>query len=143
MNMKFKTIVLALVAFIRPGLSIKCLQCNSAEDARCLDVNKSNSSSLFLKECDGSYNNHEPFCRKFVTHIVDSKETRVVRSCGWIIDDSTFRIDYCGRKDTDFIFKENCGCFTDGCNSSINLGLHSYVVLFCLIPYALKCLITR
>lgn len=132
MLLNFQTVSIVLATFIPTGLSIKCFQCSSAEDPKCADIQANDTSSAFLKECKGVYNGHTPFCRKLVTLVLEGENKRITRTCGWLTEKDETRADSCTKKDSDFIFKTSCNCFSDNCNHSTHLKVTFSVFLMCL-----------
>ncbi|XP_050310995.1 uncharacterized protein LOC126746700 [Anthonomus grandis grandis] len=116
-------VILVASPLISTALGLKCFQCNSAESPDCATL-KSNDTDIspHLKDCEVNQPDHEPFCRKIVTKILDGESVRVIRSCGWILQEPARRNDTCRSNDSDYVLRTSCYCFSDACNRATPLG---------------------
>merc|ERR1712212_764307 len=92
----FPLTLLLLATIIDSGSGLNCYQCNSYEDALCADPffhyddngeeAGPKSGNDFLKACPADTADKEHFCRKIYQNV--RGDERVIRSCGWIKDES-------------------------------------------------------
>lgn len=121
--------VCILAAFIVPGYSLKCYECNSHNDSRCA---QEMPPSQLEKDCSTHQNEAHKYtlCRKIVQTIEYEvnglqPDTRVIRSCGW--DDTTYK-NACYQRSGFGGRQEVCSCTTDLCNSSPSQYSTSFLV---------------
>lgn len=145
------TALLTALMLTRNTFGIMCYNCNSLKDSLCVDPFGENAS-LMIVDCDKllppeNASNQTTFCRKtiqrskqiyleqFSSHqvlflLLVFKETRIIRSCGYIESDNRKDKNHCRR----IMFSEptesvHCECNTDMCNRSINLQLKLAVIV--------------
>ncbi|XP_072396049.1 uncharacterized protein [Diabrotica undecimpunctata] len=131
----FTSVSLILFSLFSLGSSvIHCYQCNSGTDPECADLKVNSTNSKHYLPCDKDYHGNEPFCRIYVSNIVNVKDpkdaARIYRSCGWENSKGITK-DSCRHDDSDFVKKELCMCFKDGCNSGRQI--HSSYILTVLL----------
>ncbi|KAG5872128.1 hypothetical protein JTB14_013065 [Gonioctena quinquepunctata] len=120
------------ISLIAVGSTIKCFQCNSAFDKQCEDIIANDTASSFYKSCNGTYGEQKPFCRKIQTIVGYENSNRLVRDCGWI-NESNKTEDFCQSRDTDFVKRMSCVCFTEGCNPASRSAVLDLATLFCAV----------
>ncbi|RVE48012.1 hypothetical protein evm_007324 [Chilo suppressalis] len=108
---------------MRLGASIRCYECNSANNSMCLDPTSYDEETLRkylrLTNCEQgvfSPGPHSFFCRKIVQTILHKhhdSEVRVVRGCGWVRHHRD-----CYKADNEDHLETVCQCFSDDCNSA-------------------------
>lgn len=146
--MKYANILIGLFVAVlmcfEETLAIRCYECNSATDKRCLgDENNHLSDDLKITCLDRTPDGEHPYvlCRK-IKQTIDFEvnglkpETRIIRTCGW--DTSSFhnrcylRSGFGGRQ-------EVCSCEGDGCNGSGTLYSSILLTLagLCLLKFYL------
>ncbi|XP_039756344.1 uncharacterized protein LOC120631019 [Pararge aegeria] len=115
--------------FINFGASIRCYECNSANNSMCFDptIYDLESVQKFLRttECERSvlaaaHADKPMFCRKIIQTILHKghdPEVRVTRGCGWV----KHRRD-CYKADNEDHLETVCQCFSDDCNGAAYLN---------------------
>ncbi|XP_049876449.1 uncharacterized protein LOC126374039 [Pectinophora gossypiella] len=119
--------IVFLLACVHFGSSIKCFECNSANNSMCLNPNLYDPETIHnflpITECrhgvqavSGDAGGYNFFCRKIeqtILHKHYEPEVRVTRGCGW-------RQHYkpCYKADNEDHLETVCQCFTDACNSA-------------------------
>ncbi|XP_034834894.1 UPAR/Ly6 domain-containing protein crok-like [Maniola hyperantus] len=136
MTLKFVLSILLLTIFVRFGASIKCYECNSANNSMCLDPTIYDAESIqkYMRstECERSvlaaaHAGKPMFCRKILQTILNKghdPEVRVTRGCGWV----KHRRD-CYKADNEDHLETVCQCFSDNCNGVDNLSCSLLTVL--------------
>ncbi|XP_072945119.1 uncharacterized protein [Epargyreus clarus] len=105
--------------------SIRCYDCNSANNSMCLDpsIYDVDSVAKYLRSVTchrgipaaGQKDNQQMFCRKIVQTILHKghdAEVRVTRGCGWVKHHRD-----CYKADNEGHLETVCQCFTDDCNT--------------------------
>ncbi|XP_068617955.1 uncharacterized protein [Battus philenor] len=118
---------LFLFTHLKHATSIRCYECNSANNSMCLDptVYDQETVSRFLgtANCNAGVHTADQkdfFCRKIVQTILHKghdPEVRVTRGCGWV----RHRRD-CYKADNEDHLETVCQCFTDDCNTGATVG---------------------
>ncbi|XP_045504765.1 uncharacterized protein LOC123701370 [Colias croceus] len=126
---------LVFLSLVYESTSIRCYDCNSANNSACLDVKKYESGEhpyiVPIIDCEMSIPNSNQmqfFCRKIVQTIFHShrdSEVRVTRSCGWRLHEKD-----CYKDDNSDHLGTVCQCFHDMCNSSEAVDPTGISVLF-------------
>ncbi|XP_066247751.1 UPAR/Ly6 domain-containing protein crok-like [Euwallacea similis] len=117
----FFGILCIAVVCISSSFAIKCYECNSATDKRCLG-DATNLLSDDLKKPCPERKDGKPYtlCRK-IKQVIDFEvngllpDSRVIRTCGW--DDSQYK-NRCYQRSGFGGRQEVCACEIDGCNAS-------------------------
>ncbi|XP_023944725.1 uncharacterized protein LOC112050650 [Bicyclus anynana] len=136
MSLKFALPIFFLAIFVRFGESIKCYECNSANNSMCLDPTLYDSDTiqkyLHSTECQRSVLAVQPkpmFCRKIIQTILHKghdPEVRVTRGCGWVKHHRD-----CYKADNEDHLETVCQCFSDDCNgvNALNYSLLSILTI--------------
>jgi len=104
--------------------AIHCWDCSSHINPGCGDYFSNNSFAMV--DCDQKVKPHlqdqkATLCRKVIQKVQGESRPRIIRSCGWIVDDSVNR--GCVRRAGTFsVLIEYCTCDRDGCNGSTSLS---------------------
>ncbi|XP_041982326.1 uncharacterized protein LOC121735542 isoform X2 [Aricia agestis] len=111
--------------YIRSCASIRCYDCNSANNSMCLDptIYDTESVQKYLRLADCEKNlvaapraGQNMFCRKIIQTILrkgHEPEVRVTRGCGWVKHHRA-----CYKADNEDHLETVCQCFTDHCNAA-------------------------
>ncbi|KAL0822048.1 hypothetical protein ABMA28_005418 [Loxostege sticticalis] len=144
--MKYIVLLVVLSVCAPLGLSIRCYECNSANNSMCLDPTTYDKETLnkFIKMTDcanGVYSpdRHQFFCRKIVQtifHKHHDSEVRVTRGCGWVRHHRD-----CYKADNEDHLETVCQCFTDDCNAATVPSYSQWVGLAALSILGLRSLI--
>lgn len=133
------TIVIIVMLDFNNVEAIKCHQCNSFLEPDCAKLTLSAPTGMkddqYLKECIGN-KTEIAFCRVTEWKILASEETRTVRACGFIPENSILAKEkkpYCIRADFDWLDQGICNCFEDGCNSTAKHGLGVITFIFFIV----------
>ncbi|XP_026488024.1 uncharacterized protein LOC113394807 [Vanessa tameamea] len=138
MAFKYFLEILVLAVCVEFGSSIRCYECNSANNSMCLNptIYDTETVQKYLRatSCDHSaFLGPNPpaakqmFCRKIIQTILHKghdAEVRVTRGCGWVRHHKD-----CYKADNEDHLETVCQCFTDDCNGAMTLK-HSLVITF-------------
>ncbi|KAL3274101.1 hypothetical protein HHI36_015517 [Cryptolaemus montrouzieri] len=122
----YVSVVVTLLTFFEHSTALKCYECNSATDKRCLgDENNKLSDDLKITCLDKSPNGDHPYvlCRK-IKQVIDFEvnglkpDSRIIRTCGW---DKSSHHNKCYHRSGFGGRQEVCACEGDGCNGSSSI----------------------
>ncbi|XP_044758949.1 uncharacterized protein LOC123316788 [Coccinella septempunctata] len=117
------SVLVTLFVCFEQSIALKCYECNSATDKRCLgDENNKLSDDLKITCLDKSPHGDHPYvlCRK-IKQVIDFEvnglkpDSRIIRTCGW--DTSSYQ-NRCYHRSGFGGRQEVCACEGDGCNGS-------------------------
>ncbi|XP_013148159.1 PREDICTED: uncharacterized protein LOC106110798 [Papilio polytes] len=129
------TIISAFLLFncVDYVFSIRCYDCNSANNSMCLDPTVYDAETVrkFLGTIDCQADVEAPnrkdfFCRKIVQTIMfkgHEPEVRVTRGCGWVRHHRD-----CYKADNEDHLETVCQCFQDDCNAGTALSYTTFLV---------------
>ncbi|CAH0725495.1 unnamed protein product, partial [Brenthis ino] len=143
MAVKYILELLIFAVFVHFGTSIRCYECNSANNSMCLNptIYDLQSVQKYLRStnCEkssftppNSQGSKEMFCRKIIQTILHKghdPEVRVTRGCGWV----KHRRD-CYMADNEDHLETVCQCFTDDCNSATMMKYSILSITLCSLP---------
>ncbi|XP_045451441.1 uncharacterized protein LOC123660396 [Melitaea cinxia] len=136
---------LVLIACVEFGTSIRCYECNSANNSMCIDptIYDDETVQRYLHSTDCSRSafqapnplaSQQMFCRKIVQTILHKghdPEVRVTRGCGWVKHHKA-----CYKADNEDHLETVCQCFSDDCNSAMTVN-HSILTIFTSLAFIL------
>ncbi|XP_053958710.1 uncharacterized protein LOC128863528 [Anastrepha ludens] len=113
------TVIITIFStFILSVNGLRCHQCNSHLQEDCMLLRlvtpRAPRDDQYLEECASP----EMFCRKTVTHIEVSGESRIIRSCGRLDSFVQEKKNYCFDADNEGYKQTICTCYEDGCNAA-------------------------
>lgn len=113
---------IVLLCFLESASAIKCYNCSSVEDARCLDPFDTKANEDLLVDCADDPNN-VTLCRKFDQTV--RGDHRIFRTCAWVEHE---KYD-CYMGAAEYFKTRSCVCRTDGCNHASSFIIPVYLLL--------------
>ncbi|CAH2093230.1 unnamed protein product [Euphydryas editha] len=137
MMSKYFLILLVLIICVKFGTSIRCYECNSANNSMCLDptIYDDETVQKYLHSTDcgrSAFQGPNPaaqqlFCRKIIQTILHKNhdpEVRVTRGCGWVKHHKA-----CYKADNEDHLETVCQCFSDNCNAAVTIEYSALTTL--------------